>query len=161
MRRKIIALLLCICISGIIAGCGSDDKTSGTDATNENNSGQAQESETNETQEPEEETKTERSLDDLAAYLKDQGIITGEATETSAEMIGAIEGVKYADNNIELYQYDTSSEAYKTLEAGEELGIEGLEGYAVKAAAVNEEFVLILSNDGENADAVNAFTSYK
>ena len=95
----------------------------------------------------------EKSLEDLAAYLVDKEVATGEKTEPMYQMIGAVGGFKYLDSDVEVYEYDMESEAYKAIaETGEYSGL--------KFAAVNEQFVLLITNDGENQEAADIFNAY-
>lgn len=103
----------------------------------------------------------ELSLDGLESTLLEKGLLKGEKTPVAAEMIGAKAGFKYADSETEVYEYDTSSEQYKKFTDGEEVELEGMEGFSIKSSAINGKFVLIFSNDSSNDDILNAFNSYK
>lgn len=102
----------------------------------------------------------ERSLEGLEQYMLDAGYLTGERIKKAAEMIGAIDGFGY-DCGVEIYQYDTHSEIYNSVAAGEEIPIQGTEDYFVKFDAVNGEFVLLLNED-QNIDQniINTFMAY-
>ena len=106
------------------------------------------------------EEPAETTLADLETYLLDQGVLTGEKTETAASMIGATSGFKYADSNAEFYEYDENSDAYKTLSSGGSVEIEGMSGYAVSATAINGKYVLISSGD-VSQELIDAFNSFK
>ena len=104
----------------------------------------------------------ETSLSGLEKYLLDENVLSGNRTEMAADMVGATSGVKYSDSHVELYEYDTNSDAYKKLSSGEKLGLKGMDGFFVSANAVNGKYILIIT-DGEtvNQDLLDAFESYK
>lgn len=97
-------------------------------------------------------------VNSVAQMLIEQNLITGDSTPVYVEMIGAVNGIKYEDQGVEIYEYDTSSNAYKTLKAGGEVPLEGMDGYTVGADAINEKFVLIFSNEKDQA-IIDAFES--
>lgn len=108
-----------------------------------------------------EEITTESKIYDVSSVaqeLLNQGVITGEPTMTAASMIQAIEGIKYTDQGVEIYEYDTSSDAYKDLVAGKSVPLEGFDGYSLSADAINGKFVLIFSNE-PNQTIIDAFSS--
>lgn len=162
MKKKIITVMIAGMLALSATACGGSGDSS--DAP-ENDSVQEEE---NATPEAEQQTAEEESaeepaettLADLETYLLDQGVLTGEKTETAASMIGAISGFKYADSNAEFYEYDENSDAYKTLSSGGSVEIEGMSGYAVSATAINDKYVLISSGD-VSQELIDAFNSFK
>lgn len=95
---------------------------------------------------------TTESLNDVCVFLESQNLVTGDRTEMAGEMIGAISGVKYADSSVEVYEYDTESDKYKTLvDTGKVL----LEGFNMEltASAIHNQYVLFC-DDATNADEV-------
>ena len=139
-------------MAGLLSGCGSDGNSDA--AADQGTVTETAGTETK-TEAPAEETGVakEKSLDDLAAYLVEKGVATGERTEPMYQMIGAVGGFKYLDSDVEVYEYDMDSEAYKTIaETGEYGGL--------KFASVNGQFVLLISNDGENQEAADIFNAY-
>ena len=119
---KRLPFITLVCMAGLLSGCGSD-----TNSDAEAGQGAVTETAGTETkaEAPAEENEAakEKSLEDLAAYLVDKGVATGEKTEPMYQMIGAVGGFKYLDSQIEVYEYDTDSEAYKTIaETGEYSG---------------------------------------
>lgn len=75
---------------------------------------------TEETQKPKEKkpkTKEvlETSIDDIEKYMLENNAVSGKRTQMAAEIIGAINGFKYSDSNVEIYEYDTNSKRYKDL----------------------------------------------
>lgn len=154
MKKKIVTLLLITTM--IFSGCGG----------NSNNTKETELSKQNETVEDEEtESKTdaasveERSLAGIEQYMLDGGYLTGERTLKAAEMVGAIDGFGY-DCGIEIYEYDTSSDTYASVAAGEEIPLEGMDGYFVKFEAVNGEFALFVSDESNLQAVVDAFMAY-
>ncbi len=173
--KKNLALILCLllCVS-LLAACGSSDETSAAATT-----AAAAETEGTETEAPTaaeteaptaaETTAAETVAETTAAdtqgnaagqsmedYLLGLGLLTGERTEMAAEMIGAESGFKYGD--VEIYEFDESSDSYQKLAAGESVELEGMEGFGISAAAVNGKYVLVGSPSEE---VINAFNEYK
>lgn len=174
MKKKIVTLLLAFAVAtSLLTGCGDNSNTDSTNSTAQEDarkeSDDTKEAEQQEENLPEETTTenesadeetTERSLAGIEQYMIDAGYLTGERSQKSAEMLGAVEGFGY-DCGIEIYQYDTDSDTYASVAAGEEIPLQGMDGYSVKFDAVNGEFALIFSN-GEEADqtVIDAFMAY-
>jgi len=138
MKKKLLMFFVLLAISaGVVLACGSDgDNEKGDDLKNQNQ---------------------EKTLDDVEQFLKEKNVLSGEKTKTAAEMIGAIDGFKYLESNTEIYVYDTDSEEYTKLSAGEEVPIKGMEGFFVKAVSVNGKFVLMGEPSQEIIDAFDSF----
>ncbi len=164
MKKKIITVMIAGMLAFSATACGGSGDSSDTP---QNDSVQEEEEE-NATPEAEQQTAEEEpaeepaetTLADLETYLLDQGVLSGEKTETAASMIGATSGFKYADSNAEFYEYDENSDAYKTLSSGGSVEIEGMSGYAVSATAINGKYVLISSGD-VSQELLDAFNSFK
>lgn len=158
MKKKIITVMIAGMLALSATACGGSGDSS--DAP-QNDSVQEEENAAPETeQQTTVEEPAETTLADLETYLLDQGVLTGEKTETAASMIGATSGFKYADSNAEFYEYDENSDAYKTLSSGGSVEIEGMSGYAVSATAINGKYVLISSGD-VSQELIDAFNSFK
>lgn len=165
MKKKLITVMIAGMLALSATACGGSGDSS--DAP-QNDSVQEEEEEENATPEAEQQTTEEEpaeepaetTLADLETYLLDQGVLSGEKTETAASMIGATSGFKYADSNAEFYEYDENSDAYKTLSSGGSVEIEGMSGYAVSATAINGKYVLISSGD-VSQELIDAFNSFK
>ena len=161
MKKKILTVMIAGLLALSATACGESGDSS--DAP-QNDSVQEEEDATPEAEQQAEEEPaeepTETTLADLETYLLDQGVLTGEKTETAASMIGATSGFKYADSNAEFYEYDEKSDAYKTLSSGGSVEIEGMSGYAVSATAINGKYVLISSGD-VSQELLDAFNSFK
>lgn len=165
MKKKIITVMIAGMLAFSATACGGSGDSSDTP---QNDSVQEEEEEENATPEAEQQTAEEEpaeepaetTLADLETYLLDQGVLSGEKTETAASMIGATSGFKYADSNAEFYEYDENSDAYKTLSSGGSVEIEGMSGYAVSATAINGKYVLISSGD-VSQELLDAFNSFK
>lgn len=175
MKKKIVTLLLVSTMAfGTLVGCGNNSNTDSnksnvqeekeTTDTKEVESEKQEESVPEETAENEEaetgEQAEERSLAGIEQYMLDAGYLTGERSQKAAEMLGAIDGFGY-ECGVEIYQYDTNSDTYASVAAGEEIPLQGMDGYSVKFDAVNGEFALIFSN-GEGGDQaiIDAFMAY-
>lgn len=102
---------------------------------------------------------SEKTLEDIENYLLDKGLLSGERVRMGAELIGGIDGFKYKDSVGEIYEYDVNSEEYKKLANGEEIPLQGMEGFTIKAASVNGKFVLI--GDDASQELINAFNSFQ
>ncbi len=142
MKKKIIITLIAV---SMLTGCGKKENST-TTATTESITTETTTEETTE-------AAKEKSLDDIAAYLVDGGYVTGEQTETMYSYIGAIGGFKYLDSNVEVYEYDTSSDIYAEIVNSN--SVSGL-----KVSAINEQFVLIFSGGQENQEIIDAFNAY-
>lgn len=95
-------------------------------------------------------TKEDKStLTDMENYLMNHGLLEGEKIEPMAIMIGALEGFKYIDSNIEVYMYDIKSEEYKDLAKKKSVTLEGF-GVEMPVAAINGKFVLFYTGDDES-----------
>lgn len=175
MKKKLVTLLLISSMAfGAFTGCGGNSNTDSNKSTSQEET-KKETTNTNETkQEKKEETAPEetgeskdtekqteeRSLAGIEQYMLNAGYLTGERTQKAAEMLGAIDGFGY-DCGVEIYQYDTNSETYASVAAGEEIPLQGMNGYSVKFNAVNGEFALVLSN-GKEADQalIDTFMAY-
>lgn len=97
---------------------------------------------------------SEKTLDDIEKYLLDKGVLSGNRIQMAADLIGGINGFKYDESNIEIYEYDINSDEYISLSNGEEINLQGMDGYTVGAISTNEKFVLM----GEpSQDIMDAF----
>ena len=91
-------------------------------------------------------------------YLLSEGVLEGERTEMAASIVGAETGFKYG--TAEIYQYDPESDAYKALEAGEGVTVEGF-NMTMKPKAVNAGYALFSSASGEvSQELIDAFNAY-
>lgn len=163
MKKKIITVMIAGMLALSATACGGSGDSSDApqnDSVQEEEENAAPETEQQTTEEEPAEEPAETTLADLETYLIDQGVLTGEKTETAASMIGATSGFKYADSNAEFYEYDENSDAYKTLSSGGSVEIEGMSGYAVSATAINGKYVLISSGD-VSQELIDAFNSFK
>lgn len=175
MKKKIVTLLLIS--TTLLYGCGNNSTTTSENSDSQENTEQistnvqdsdeehqeevlSEETEEIQIDTQEAEDHEERSLSGIEQYMLDTGYLTGEKTQKYAEMLGAIDGFGY-DCGVEIYQYDTSSDTYASVAAGEEIPLQGMDGYSVKFAAVNGEFALIFSNEEEpNQEIIDAFMEY-
>lgn len=148
------SLLLMICLSG--CGNQSTEQTNTPPANEpqaENNSQNVSEETT-----PQPEAQSEPTLADIENYMLDNGMLSGNRIQMAADMVGAIDGFKYSDSGVEIYEYDTESETYITLSGGGEIELKGMSGYTVGCVAVNGKFVLF----GEpSEDAIKCFENFE
>ena len=168
MKKKIL-VLLCIVSIGI-CGCGKTNvvKSNATPSSATEKSSEIQGSEKSNTDsikstesEDSEVENEDRSLEGLESYMLENGCLVGDKSEKSAELVGAISGFGYSGSEIEIYEYNTSSDSYKLIENGEDVPIEGMDDYSVHFAAVNGEFALLFSNIGDaDQDIIDIFNAY-
>lgn len=153
--RKIFLLFLTISLFSLSA-CSSDPSTTTEEQITTESISETSTTESSTTEEPTEETTDD--VYSVAQQLVDQGLLTGERTEMYAELIHAISGIKYTDQGVEIYEYDTSSDTYSSLVAGNAIPIEGFDGYSITADAINGKFVLFLDDEKDQKiiDAFNA-----
>lgn len=80
---------------------------------------------TNNIQENDKQNTNTVTLNNLESKIKDLGI-TVSKTQTSYEMVGAKNGykLKSGETTLEVYQYDTNSESYKSAEANQKITLE-------------------------------------
>lgn len=88
----------------------------------------------------------EKNVDAVAAELK----LTG-GSETMYEYIGAIAGKEFNDGEVEVYQFETDSSAYKEIEQNQSIS-----GIAV--SAYNDGFALIFPNNADD-DIIKDFNA--
>ena len=111
--KKMLTILLIISSIFLLTGCGANNNDEKKDNGNNN--------------QPSIETKSK--FEQFESALKEKEI-SFEKTEKSASMVGAKEGYGYifSDNNsVELYLFDTSSEAYKKVKSSGHITIEIME----------------------------------
>ena len=154
MRKKILVTVLVATMAVILSACGGKTDSDENKTNSEPN--------TTDNIEDKDVLTKETSLANLEEYLLSEGVLTGERTETSASMVGAVSGFKYVDSGVEFYEYDETSDAYKKLAAGEAIELEGMPGFTVSATAINGKYVLMTSNDASvDQKLIDTFNSYK
>lgn len=99
-----------------------------------------------------------KSLEDLAAYLKENNIIEGEPEDIPAHLAGAIGGAKY--DTVYLYEYDKDSDSYKGLLENGYVVIEGI-GTKMEPNAINDKFMLICERSENKDEVIKVFMDYK
>jgi len=153
MKKKLFALMLASTI--MLAGCSgkSETTTENTTSTTEVTIEATPEVTTETTSEDTTEAISNKSLNGLATYLLDKGVVSGTTDTPLYEYIGAIGGFKYLDSDVEVYEYDTSSDTYKSI-----LDTNSVSGLTV--SAVNGPYILIFSNGNSNQDVIDAFNNY-
>lgn len=101
---------------------------------------------------------TTESLNDVCAFLESESLVSGDRTEMAGEMIGAISGVKYADSNVEIYEYDTESDKYKTLVDTGKVMLDGFD-MELTASAIHNQYVLFCDDASNASDVIEAFNN--
>ncbi len=148
--RKRLFLVVATSMILLLCACSSDDAENATTKNNtkiENNTTTGSE------------TK-ESTLSDLADYLLDKGVVTGSSTSTAADLISAEAGFKYVDSSVEVYEYDTNSDAYKTLVETNQVELQGF-NMTLKATAIKGKYVLFCEDAANKADIISAFNDFE
>ncbi len=168
MKKKLITTLLFLALSVSTVACGNSKESVNNEPTNVAESENAimpteKESEIIIGSDAEKESESidasEKALEDIENYLLDKGLLSGERVRMGAELIGGIDGFKYKDSVGEIYEYDVNSEEYKKLANGEEIPLQGMEGFTIKAVSVNGKFILI--GDDTSQELIDAFNSFE
>lgn len=166
MRKHLVLVLLVA--ATVLSGCGSSingsSSTESISTTKNAITERMTEAETSTNiksteQSSETQESSARSLDNIEQYMINAGCLSGDKTEKSAEMVGALKGFGYS-NGVEIYEFDTNSDAYKAVSNGEGIPINGMDGYTVHFDAINGEFGLVFSNDNYDQSIVDTFTNY-
>ena len=99
----------------------------------------------------------ENTLEDMESWLLEEGVLSGERTEADAELMRAEDGVRYADSNVEIYEYDINSDTYNDLKSGASVGFDNAGPFSAKA--VNGKYVLIATGE-VSQELVDAFKNF-
>lgn len=148
MKKK----LLVFALATALCGCGNKNAV---ETTTEQTTVTATEelTITEQTTESTTEEVKEKTFDDLCDYLVSENVIQGERSEAMYAYISATNGCKYLDSDVELYEYDMSSDTYKSI-------VETKTVMGINVYAINGPYILIFSNDSENQSIIDAFMSY-
>jgi hypothetical protein len=101
---------------------------------------------------------TTESLNGVCDFLESESLVSGDRTEMAGEMIGAISGIKYADSNVEIYEYDTESDKYKTLVDTGKVMLDGFD-MELTASAIHNQYVLFCDDASNASDIIEAFNN--
>lgn len=96
------------------------------------------------------------TIADVVSALKKQGLLTGEETEAYAAMIGGTNGIKYLDSNVDLYEFDKNSEAYKKLVKTKRVSLIGF-NMDLNVSAINGKFIIMCDDAKNKDDIIQAF----
>lgn len=150
MRKKLLALSGVVVLT--LTGCSSSNSAVGSPT-----SVQSQANQITQSAHPTAETMQSQindnpaqavtgSLNDVCKYLESKGIVSGTQTAMAGQMIGAISGVKYSAQGIEIYEYDTTSEKYKNLVDTNAVVLDGF-NMTLTASAINGKYVMFGGDD--------------
>ena len=148
MKKTIIPVLIISVL--LISGCSesTSETAKNKDATEPPKATIAQEISTpapEETQEPAETQEPEKKPKKKKAPM-------------GSEIIGAVNGFKYSDSSVEIYEYDIKSKVYKDLVKSKKVYLDGMEDYPIDVISINGKFVLL----GEpSEDAIKIFDAFK
>ena len=171
MKKKFVTTLLLLVLSASTVACGENASKSNESPKSSETTSTVASNGSESTSEPESQSEmestpandsvevSEKTLEDIENYLLDKGVLSGERVQMGAELIGGIAGFKYKDSVGEIYEYDTESEEYQKLANGEEIPLQGMDGFTLKAISVNGKFALF----GEDVpqELIEAFNSFK
>lgn len=160
MKKKLLIIMMLSTMA--LAGCsGNNSDTTTTTTTTEATTEATTEQTTTEATTAEETTTevtaeeiTSGSLENLAKYLLDQGVVSGVTDTPMYEYIGAVNGFKYLDSGVEVYEYDMSSDTYKAI-------VDNNSVNDITVSAINGPYVLIFSNDEVDQHVIDVFNSFK
>lgn len=162
--KKILAVLLALCFVLMFAGCGVKGWQDG--GKNDTSS-----QENNELVKTVDDKDYENNLAGLAEYLKAAEVISGDGTEMSAAMIGAVSGKKFVKDNlsIEIYEFDAENlndDAKSVISSVKEKGFFVILGTEVDAVlSANEKYLMVYADAKNNEElkkaVVEAFTAFK
>lgn len=172
MKKRVITALLLLTLSASAVACGNGEAESSEPSQSLEETVSTPEEESNVESEPDTQSEaestpaenessevSEKTLDDIESYLLDKGVLSGERVQMGAELIGAISGFKYKDSVGEIYEYDINSEEYQKLANGEEIPLQGMDGFTMKAISVNGKFALF--GDDVPQELIDAFNSFE
>lgn len=135
--RKLITILLVATLSIGSAACGSKNEEPKKETT---------------------QTKAKKiTLSTIEEKMLADGVISDGKIPVAAAMIGAEEGFKYKDDGVEVYRFDTASEAYAAAVESNTVIVEGF-NMVLDVAAIKDGFVLIFTNDS-NRKVIDSFNS--
>ena len=127
MKKKWIVLIAASMMAVLLAACGKDGDEGGN------------------------------TLEDMESWLLEEGVLSGERTEADAELMREEDGVRYADSNVEIYEYDINSDTYNNLKSGASVGFDNAGPFSAKA--VNGKYVLIATGE-VSEELVDAFKNF-
>lgn len=136
LNRIIISSLLVF----VLAGCGSNESSDKTET-------------------PKSEEKTNSNLfAAMESTLKNNGFTITDTIDMAADMVGGESGKKFVTDqgNIEIYKFDTSSDAYKKAKDEGKLTLEGFGDFSV---IVNGEYAML--SDDVPSTTIDLFTALK
>ena len=143
MSKKILALMMGLAMVIALSACTGDsgNQNSGDNALSASQNGQAQ---------------TEDVFAKFENGLSDLGLTYSAKTETVADMIGGIKGQKYTMDGytIELYQFEPSSDAYKSAEEKQAVTMEGFGDFSVYV-----HNGMVMMKDGVPQNVVDLFNT--
>ena len=159
--KKFLAISLAICMLVCLVACRGNSNS--TDTTS-NNQTQANENITEDNKQPEstEETVKLSKFEQFEKGLTDKNI-QFEVNSKSATMVGAKEGYGYSfadDTSVELYLFDTSTDAYKEASKNNKLNLVDF-GITMDVIFNNDICIYFNGEPANKVDIQNIFNNIK
>lgn len=164
MKRIITVIAACIIITSLFASCNDPLSSSNQSKAKSSSSASSSKKSKSKTSKPKVKKTYADSFDDLEAYMKDKGYLTGDMIKNANntklpkvkgvnesygyELIGAKYGKKYVNNNvvIELYEFKPGAKN-DTIESVKKEGIFTLYDMAVAAYLTDDDKYMLVYND--------------
>lgn len=137
MKKIVIVLMIALAIS--LVGCGDSNKQ-----TSDSNVDNIEKSESHVSK------SNMDSIQDVCKYMESKNVVSGSQTKMDAQSIGALSGFKYKDSKAEIYEFDTSSDAYKSAKETGKITISSL-NYTCEVTAINGKYVLMCTGDNKES----------
>ncbi len=97
------------------------------------------------------------SLKGLVDYLKSFELLKGEEKQMTADMIGAIYGVKY--RSVELYEFDMDSKAYKSIVKTNKIVLKDFD-MDFDIDGINKQFIILCGGAENTEEILEKFNNY-
>lgn len=101
-----------------------------------------------------------KKLEDLIKYLKKNDVISGTETKMDATMIGGIQGVKYSDSRVEIYEFDVTTDTYKNMVKTNKLLLSDF-NIELTVDGINGKFIIFYTGLENKDDIISIFNDFK
>ncbi len=146
--KKYLSLVMIIALVFCLTGCGDKEADNKKDESSNNTTNETTDNNQEETNKETELT----SINDFESEVQKLGI-DYEKTDMVASYINAETGIKLksGDTKLEIYKFDSSSEAYKKAETNQKVTMEGFGDFE---AIVKNGYALMIDNNFPQYDKV-------